>query len=208
MKSLNITILSIFVFLLGAICSFLLVKQCQREDDSSHSHVIAYQIERMNKMVVAEQNYSDIYTYQSKRSLPGFEQFYSADKKITMLINAKAQATYDLSQMDIELDSVNRKIILKSIPEVNIEVFPDVQFHDLDQSMFNKFDKDELNKVKNNGVAHIKKIVNETELKKQAHEQLILNLGEIYNIARLHNWEVIDETPFAEELKSFKDRAK
>ncbi len=206
-NSKSITIIGL-AFLVGVLATVLVMKQCSTDNSSEQSHVIAYQIQRMNKMIVAEQNYSDIYSYQSKKSLPGFERFYSADKKITMLINAKAQATYDLSKMNITIDSIQKKIILKDIPPVEIQIYPDVQFHDLDQSMFNKFEKDELNGIKKRGVEHVEKIINKTELKKQAHEQLIQNLGEIYTIAKLYNWEVVDETPYAKESKAFSDRAK
>ncbi len=199
--------ISLIAFVLGILLTFFVIKKLNKEDTSQQSHVIAYQIDKMNKMIVAEQNYSDIYTYKSKKSLPGLGGFYSADKHITMLINAKAQATYDLSKMQIKVDSINKKIVLTSIPPVDIQIYPDVQFHDLDQSVFNKFEKDELNDVKRKGVEHIKKVVDETSLKKQAHEQLIKNLGEIYTIAKLYNWEVVDETPFAQEIKAFSERA-
>ncbi|WP_068599138.1 DUF4230 domain-containing protein [Vaginella massiliensis] len=208
MKKLNTTLGLVIIVLLSIIIVLLLFKQCRADKSDSHSHVIAYQIERMNKMIVAEQQYSDVYTYRSKKSLPGLEKFYSADKKITMLINAKAQATYDLSKMDLELDSVNRRIILRSIPTVHIELYPDVHFFDLDQSIFNKFEKGELNTVKQKGVEHIKKMVNETELKKQAHDQLLLNLSELYTIAHMHNWTLVDQTPYADELKAISNIAK
>jgi len=80
------------------------------ESYTEQSHVIAYQIERMNKMIVAEQTYSDLYNHTSKKSLPGLTDIFSADKKVTLLVKAKAQATYDLKKMDIELDSVNKKL--------------------------------------------------------------------------------------------------
>ncbi len=67
-----------------------------KEDHSEQSHVIAYQIERLNKMIVAEQTYSDMYNHTSKKSLPGLASLYSSDKKVTLLVKAKAQATYDL----------------------------------------------------------------------------------------------------------------
>ncbi|ADX68514.1 DUF4230 domain-containing protein [Weeksella virosa] len=208
MKNSKSIALTSLAFLVGVLVTFLMMKQCSTDNTAEQSHVIAYQIQRMNKMIVAEQNYSDIYSYQSKKSFPGFERFYSADKKITMLINAKAQATYDLSKMNITIDSIQKKIILKDIPAVEIKIYPDVQFHDLDQSMFNKFEKDELNGIKKRGIQHVEKIINKTELKKQAHEQLIQNLGEIYAIAKLYNWEVVDETPYAKETKALSDRAK
>ena len=80
MKNSKSIALTSLAFLVGVLVTFLMMKQCSTDNTAEQSHVIAYQIQRMNKMIVAEQNYSDIYSYQSKKSFPGFERFYSADK--------------------------------------------------------------------------------------------------------------------------------
>ena len=193
-------ILVIVAFLFGGLLTYFVMKQFKTENTNEQSHVIAYQIERMNKMIVAEQAYSDVYNHTSKKSLPGFENIYSADKKVTLLVNAKAQATYDLKKMDVELDSVNKKIIIKSIPPVEIKVYPDVSFYDMDQSVFNKFDKDDINGFKKRAIEHVEKTIDQTKLKQEAHQQLIQNLGDLYFLAKTYGWTIEDKTDYANEL--------
>lgn len=192
---------TLFAFIIGAACAFIGIKSCESKKASEDSKVIAYQIQKMNKMVVAEQSLSEIYTHTSKKSLPGLESIYSADKKVTLLINAKVQASYDLSQMKVELDSVNKKILIQSIPPVDVKVYPDVNFFDMDQSVFNKFGKDDLNGIKARGVAEVEKKIDKEKIKKEAHQQLIQNLKDIYQIAKIYGWEVEDQTIYASELK-------
>lgn len=187
--------------MIGAVCAVWGIKSCERKNTSEDSKVIAYQIKKMNKMVVAEQSLSEIYTHTSKKSLPGLESLYSADKKVTLMINAKVQASYDLSKMEVELDSVNKKIVIASIPPVDVKVFPDVSFFDMDQSVFNKFDKNDLNAIKQRGVAEVEKKIDKQKIKKEAHDQLIQNLSDIYQIAKIYGWEIEDRTSFATELK-------
>lgn len=197
-KNIAITLIA---FIFGIAVAFMGIKSCNKEQKSEDSRVIAYQITKMNKMIVAEQSLSEIYNHTSKKSLPGLGSIYSADKKVTLLVNAKVQATYDLAKMDIQLDSVNKKILIKSIPPVDLKVFPDVDFFDMDQSVFNKFEKDELNGIKKRAVAEVEKKIDRDKLKKEAHQQLIQNLSDIYQIASIYGWLVEDNTIYATELK-------
>ncbi|WP_291069564.1 MULTISPECIES: DUF4230 domain-containing protein [unclassified Empedobacter] len=200
MNNLKKIILVVVAFIFGVMITYFIMDKFKSESYSEQSHVIAYQIERMNKMIVAEQTYSDLYNHTSKKSLPGLTHIFSADKKVTLLVKAKAQATYDLKKMDIELDSVNKKIIIKSIPPVEIQVYPDVSFYDMDQSVFNKFTKDDLNGIKKRAVEHVEKTVDQTKLKQEAHQQLIQNLGDLYFLAKTYGWKIEDKTSYANEL--------
>lgn len=187
--------------LLGIVLTFLLMRQFQENRISDHSHVIAYEIKRMNKMVVAEQNFSEIYSHKNSRSLPFIRDYFSFDKSVLLIVNAKVQATYDLNQLDIEIDDNNNKIIINSIPDLELQVYPDVQFYDLEQSRFNTFKKDELNQVKQNAIKEIEKKIDRNKLEQEAKEQLLQNLLDLYLLARAYDWEIEDRTEFAEELE-------
>lgn len=197
----KIGLFSIIAFILGILITIFGIKSCEKKSYTEDSRVIAYQINKMNKMVVAEQSLSEIYTHTSKKSLPGLESLYSADKKVTMLVNGKVQASYDLSKMEVELDSINKKILIKSIPPVDLKVYPDVDFFDMDQSVFNKFEKDDLNEIKKRGIAKMEEKIDRNKLKSEAHQQLIQNLSDIYQIAKIYGWEIEDKTIYATELK-------
>lgn len=205
MNNLKKIILVVVAFIFGVMITYFIMDKFKSKSYTEQSHVIAYQIERMNKMIVAEQTYSDLYNHTSKKSLPGLTDIFSADKKVTLLVKAKAQATYDLKKMDIELDSVNKKIIIKSIPPVEIQVYPDVSFYDMDQSVFNKFSKDDLNGIKKRAVEHVEKTVDQTKLKQEAHQQLIQNLGDLYFLAKTYGWKIEDKTSYANELNKLYD---
>lgn len=181
--------------------TYFLMKQFQAQDTVNESHVIAYEIKKLNKMIVAEQVFSDVYSHKNSRSLPGMEDYFSFDKKVLLLVNAKVQAVYDMNQLEIEVDSIHKTIVILKAPQLEIQIYPDVKFYDLEQSTFNKFDKDELNKIKNRAVQHIEKSIDKEKLGKEAHAQLIDNLGELYLLAKTYHWKIKDETPYANELE-------
>lgn len=187
--------------LFGALLTYFIMKQFQTNSSTNESHVIAYEIQKLNKLIVAEQTFSDVYSHKSSRSVPLLEDYFSFDKKVILLVNAKVQATYDLKKLEIEVDSVDKVIHINKVPPVELEIYPDVQFYDLEQSRFNSFQKDELNAIKDRAVQHIEKTIDKQKLEREAHVQLIENLGEIYRVAKVYNWKIEDNTPYAKELE-------
>lgn len=187
--------------LFGALLTYFIMKQFQTNSSTNESHVIAYEIQKLNKLIVAEQTFSDVYSHKSSRSVPLLEDYFSFDKKVILLVNAKVQATYDLKKLEIEVDSVDKVIHINKVPPVELEIYPDVQFYDLEQSRFNSFQKDELNAIKDRAVKHIEKTIDKQKLEREAHVQLIENLGEIYRVAKVYNWKIEDNTPYAKELE-------
>ena len=187
-------------FLLGGLIVYVVNRQFQTRSTTNESHVISYEIKKLNKMIVAEQAFSDIYTHKNSRFFPGLENYFSFDKKVLLMVNAKVQATYDMTKLEIEVDSKKEIIYIKKVPKLEIKTYPDIQFYDLEQSRFNSFSKDELNTVKDEAVKHIEKSIDKKQLEKEAHDQLIDNLGNLYMLAKAYNWKVVDKTPYATEL--------
>ncbi len=185
----------------GILLTYFFMKQIQTESSVNESHVIAYEIKKLNKMIVAEQMFSDVYSHKNSRYVPGLQDYFSFDKKVLFLVNAKVQAVYDLSKLEIEVDSVNQTIIINKVPDLEINTYPDVKFYDMEQSTFNSFDKDELNTIKERAIKHIEKTIDKGKLEKEAHQQLIENLGELYLLAKAYNWKIVDKTPYAKELE-------
>lgn len=199
MNSLPKYIKYLLIFLAGIFLTWLVLRFTSKDSRSEASHTIAYGIERLNKLVVAEQNYANFYSHKSKSSYLG--EFLSFDKTLLLKVDVRAQASYDLSQMEVQIDSVNEVIHIRKIPEVKIETFPDVEFFEMSQSMLNQFSKDDLNGIKQRAVAELVKTIDQTDLKQQAHEQLLQNLEEIYLLARIYGWEIRDDTPYSRELE-------
>lgn len=188
--------------LIGVMGTYIVMKKFQNRSTSESSHSIAYEIKRLNKLIVAEQNFSDVISHKSSWHIPGLESYFSFDKKVLLMVDAKVQATYDLNRMDVEIDSVNRTISINKIPELEIKTYPDFKFYDMDQSRFNTFKEDELNEIKDRAVKKIEDSIDKKQLENDAHDQLIQNLGEIYLLAKAYNWKIIDKTPYSKELSN------
>src|SRR5690606_20283166 len=107
------------------------MKQTTNSNSTNESHVIAYEIKKLNKMIVAEQMFSDVYSHKNSLYLPGLQDYFSFDKKILLLVNAKVQAVYNLKELEVEIDSANQTIYINHVPDLEIQTFPDVRFYDM-----------------------------------------------------------------------------
>uniref|UniRef100_UPI0039A42E84 DUF4230 domain-containing protein n=1 Tax=Ornithobacterium rhinotracheale TaxID=28251 RepID=UPI0039A42E84 len=188
------------ILALGALLTFFVMESTQNTHAQEASATIAYGIQRLNKMVVAEQTYANFYSHKSQESYLG--KLISFKKSLLLKVEIKAQASYDLSQMQVKIDSAKQVIYIQKIPPLQIQTYPDVEFFEMSQSKMNEFSKEDLNGIKRRAIAEVEKQIDRTSLQKEAHEQLLQNLEEIYLLAKIYHWKIVDETEFAEEMKN------
>ncbi|WP_186434433.1 DUF4230 domain-containing protein [Lutibacter sp. Hel_I_33_5] len=146
----------------------------------------------MSKLVVSEGTFSEIYNYSDAKKY--FYDYLSFDKKAIVSVNAKVEVGYDLSKLEIQIDSIGKKIVINKIPKEAIVISPDIKYFDLQQSSFNSFTKDELNKINKKSIEKIKETIELTELKTKAKTRLFEELSKIYQLSVVYGWEVEDNT--------------
>lgn len=140
----------------------------------------------MSKLVVSSGNFSDSKKY--------FYDYVSFSKQAIVAVNAKVEVGYDLSKLEIQIDSLAKKIYFNNIPDEEITISPDVKYFDLQQSQFNAFSKEDLNKINKKSIDKIKETVELTNLKKDAKTRLLEEISKIYQLSALYGWQVIDNT--------------
>jgi len=184
----------IFTLLTGIIIGILLtlwfLERQKNEDIHQQSQVLLENVKHLNKMVVAEAYYNEVYSYKdSDKYLFDLLQF---DKNAILMVTAKAQISYDLNQMKIRLDSVHKIINIMDIPKEQVEIFPNIQYYDIQQSSLNQFDKDDLNRINADAIEKIKSHIDLTQLRLKAKKQLLENLQNLYALSKIYGWKVED----------------
>lgn len=182
----------ILVFVIGILVALLYFKNDVKKNEYEQVQVMLNEIENVSKLVVTETTVSEMYNYETADKY--LFELLSFKKKVILLVNANVQVSYDLSQMEIETDSINKKVIIKSIPDETVLVSPDIQYYDLEQSSFNTFTKEELNKINEKSIDKIKETIDLSDIKSKAKEQLIAELKKLYNMTNILDWELVDET--------------
>ena len=186
-------------FTLGVILTLLLVyffRNIGKNDDqvSTDYYVLTNQISKMNKMVVIEQDFSNLQKTKITNQLFGIKGLPSSEKEIVIFTKAKAQVTYDLKKMKIKVDSVDKKLIIKEIPNADIKIFTDAEITSLDDSFFDRFSEEDFKRITTNAKKNAEKTVDQTKLRNEGRKQLLQNLNDIFVLAKALKYEVVDDT--------------
>lgn len=185
----------VFGIILTVFC-FLTWKSYHKEDEAAlinkDYYLITNQIQQMNKLVVLEQDFSTFQTHKSSAAnIAGFDIF---PREMVLYTTAKAQVSYDLRKMKIDVDSINKKLIIEELPQPEIKIYPDVKIHFMDDYAVNRFKQKDINGIMESAKNNMAKSINQEHLKKESQKQLKKNLNEIFVLAKALNYTIEDKT--------------
>ena len=184
-------------FSLGVIITLLMVyffKNFGKDEANTDYYILTNQISKMNKMVVLEQDFSSMQKTKITSKLLGLDVLPSSQKELVIFTKAKAQVSYDLHKMKLEVDSANKKLIIKKLPNADIKIFTDAEITSLDDSFFDRFSEEDFKRITNNARKNAEKTVDQTKLRNEGRKQLLQNLNDIFVLAKALKYEVVDDT--------------
>jgi hypothetical protein len=180
------------IFLLGFLIAKFWYDRKPASDQKEEVKVILHQIENLSKLVVSKGTYSEMYSFSDTKKY--FFDYLQFQKKAIVSVNASVEVGYDLGQLEIQIDSIEKSILINRIPKEEVVISPDVKYFDLQQSQFNSFSKDELNTVNAKAIERIKETIELTDQKKEAKKRLFEELSKIYQLSKIYGWKVVDNT--------------
>lgn len=189
---------TILAFIGGALLMLLLFLALKsfkpkNEDIQNDFYIITNQIKKMNKMVVVEQDFSSMQkTKVTSQILGGL--LPNMEKEIVTFTKTNAQVSYDLNKMKIDVDSANKKLIIRELPNADIKIIPSVEIQNMDDSFFDRFNENDLKKIQNNARNNAVKTVNQNYLRDLGRKQLSENLSQIFVLAKALKYTIEDET--------------
>lgn len=187
-------IISFIAGILLATILFFSVKSCfstGKKEVSTDYYVLTNQIQKMNKMVVMEQNTSAMQKTSFDYTVLG--QKVSGNQIITFT-KTNAQVSYDLSKMKMEVDSVNKKLIIKELPDADIRITPNVEIQSMDDSFLNRISQEDIKKVTSKSKENAIKSIDQNRLRTEGREQLMQNLDQIFVLAKALHYTIDDQT--------------
>ena len=154
-------------------------------------YILKNQITKMNKMVVMEQDFSTM-----QKTKVAYEVFgrKMSENQILAFTRTNAQVSYNLNKLVMEVDSVNRKLVIKEIPPADIRITPVVEIQAMDDSFFNRIDDVQIKKVTKAAKDDAYKRVDQNRLRSEGRKQLMDNLNSIFVLAKALDYSIEDET--------------
>jgi len=198
--------------LLGAVIALAIVfglrycehKKDERQQLTESSLLIQKQLKNVGKLVVTEGSYAQVFTYNDTEKLLGF---LDAKKRALVIVNAEATISYDLSQIETQVDQVTKTVTLTKIPEPELKINPNIEYYDVKQDYLNKFEAKDYNIIKKKVENLLRKKIEASELRTNAQNRLISELQKIYILTNSMGWtlQYNDSTIESEqELESIK----
>lgn len=192
------------LLVLGSIWYFV-GKRENKDEIRANSAMIQQQIQSVGKLIVTEGYFSQVFTFKNSQNM--FLNLMTSDKKALVVANAKATVEYDLRQMKTRIDEENKTVIITKIPEPVINIYPEIEYYDVTQDYFNKFEAKDYNKIKTSVTAQFHKKIESSGLKDNAQERLMSELVNIFILTKSLGWtlmynEVLIENP--EQMKNLK----
>lgn len=159
--------------------------------EKSDYYILTNQISKMNKMVVMEQNISSM-----QKTKMGYEVFGKevSNNSIITYTKTNAQVSYDLNKMKMEVDSINKKLVITELPEAEIRITPSVEIQSLDDSFFNRISEKDIKNVTQKAKETAINSVNQNQLRTEGRKQLMENLNNIFVLAKALDYTIEDET--------------
>ncbi|MCB9257381.1 MAG: DUF4230 domain-containing protein [Chitinophagales bacterium] len=174
--------LILFVFL------YFRNEEAKKEEQAS---IILEKIEEVQKLILVEGSFAEVYTYKQEENL--FFDLFPVEKKVIVVIKAKASIAYDLSLVDFSLDKEKQKVIIKGRPKEQIIIEPKIQYYDIQQSKFYPLSAKDFSSIQARAVELIEDQVRASTLPQIASDRLGEVLEQIIFTSENLGWETIQE---------------
>jgi hypothetical protein len=151
-----------------------------------NSALIQEQIKNVSKLVVTEGHFSQVFTYKNSKAI--FANLVNVEKKALVVVNANVTVSYDLSQIQYELDESSKTLRILSIPKEEININPDFEYYDVTADFLNPFEAEDYNKIKETVKGQLMKKVEASNLKSNAQNRLFSDLSKFYILTNSLGW--------------------
>lgn len=177
-------------FLLGFLVALLLIvayffgKKNAPQTTIKDTGVLQESLKNVSKLVVTEGYYSDIITYKDAKEI--YLSWLKAEKKAVVLVNAKATVTYDLSQIKFKVDHENQVVVIESIPEAVLDLYPKLEYYDIQADFLNEFTSKDYTKIADLVDQRLRKKIAQSTLVTNAQNRLLSELYALLNTQGFH----------------------
>ncbi|HSI77309.1 MAG TPA: DUF4230 domain-containing protein [Lunatimonas sp.] len=178
---------------------FITNKNQETQELKYNTALIQQQITQVGKLIVTEGNFSQVVSYKNTRK--NYFDIFSANKKALVIVNAKVTVGYDLRQIKTEIDEATKTVRILNIPPPELNIYPDIEYYDVTQDYFNKFEAQDYNKIKHSVNQLMEKKIQESNLMANAKERLLSELAKIYILTQSMGWTLTYEEDIIESVE-------
>ncbi|AXT62458.1 DUF4230 domain-containing protein [Aquimarina sp. AD10] len=177
----------------GAILSYFIFARFtaakKKSSIKTQSTVLMEKIKSVCKLVTVEGDFAEIYHYESVKEK--FFSLLSGTKKALILIDAKAYVGFDLSQVKLESDTKNKRIILTHFPQPKLlTIETDFKYYDKKEGWLNPFTSTDLTEINKEAKQFIKDKIPNSGLMESAQKEALTAISLMETLAEAIGWKL------------------
>lgn len=179
-------------------------KHCDDDEKvvlQQQSAAIQEQLKNVGKLVVTEGHFSEIFDYSNSKEI--FGDFFTSEKKALVVVNAEVSIGYDLDEINYEIDNSRKILTITSIPEAEVTINPDIEYYDVQDGLFNPFEAEDYNNIKDKVKLDLETKIANSKLKKNAQNRLLSELSKFYVLTSSMGWILQNNEDRIESIDDF-----
>jgi len=174
------------------------------ETNSSDVTVLYEEIKSVCKLIAIEATYSERFDSLNEKSIPILYPLpykYKLSKTATIFVTGKMMVGYDMSKMQINMNSETKTVTLSSTPEPEIlAIDHDLKYENIDESWFNSFTADDFTALNKAAKEAVRKRGVSEDILQRAHEEGNQMIQIIQLLAENAGWTVKVEASKPEQM--------
>lgn len=161
---------------------------------STDVNILYEEIKTVCKLVAVEGTYGERFDSLSEKSIPILYPLpykYKLSKEATLFVTGTIMVGYDMSTMEIKMDSETKTVRLSNIPEAEVlAIDHDIKYENIEESWFNSFTKEDFTALNKSAKDAIRKREANTELLEKARVEGNQMIEIIQLMAKNAGWTV------------------
>ncbi|WP_346857695.1 DUF4230 domain-containing protein [uncultured Draconibacterium sp.] len=200
----TLIILGLILGLAGGIfaTSFYYKNQNQKHL-KTQSVLLLEKIKQVCKLITVEGEFSEIFTHRDEKNL--FFKLFQTEKKALLIVKAKVMIGFDLTRINIEINTTNKQVTLSQFPEPEIlSIDNDLEYYDIQKGIINKFSETDLTNLNKKSKEFIREKVESSHLILIAKNQANDTISLIRQLIESVGWELVSEKVAIQPADKFK----
>lgn len=193
----TLLLLGVLLGLAGGIAaSTYFYKNKSNRQVKQQSVLLLEKIKQVCKLITVEGEFSEIFTHRDARKF--LFNLLQTEKKALIIVKAKVLIGFDLSQINIDINTHSKQVHLSGFPKPEIlSIETDLEYYDVQKGMINKLSEVDLTDINKKSKDFIRQKVQDSQLffiaQNQANDtvsvikQLIESVGWTLEAKALHS---------------------
>lgn len=153
------------------------------------SVVLLEKIRNVSKLITVESDFSEIMHYSDAKDI--LLNLLSSHKKAIVMANSKVMVGFDMKKMRIDPNPKNKLLTITHFPEPQVlSIETDVEYYDVSNGLFNKFDAADLTQLNKKVRENIQSKIPESGVLLTANEKALETVKMIEQIVDTFGWKL------------------